>query len=155
MNKTEYLRETIDLTKAIETRFLELGKRLYKIREEKLWLDSYNNYTEFLDTARINPAMASMLVSVYKGYVIEGGKDEEELRGIGYSNLYESLPLIESDGVNKALNKAKTLPRSDIKDEVRAMRHGEHTHDIGTRRFGVCACGKFIEIHGQEKANQS
>ncbi len=39
-----YVRETIHLVKSIETRFLELGARLYKIRTDELWPDSYGSY---------------------------------------------------------------------------------------------------------------
>lgn len=147
MNKTEYLRETIDLTKAIETRFLELGKRLYKIREEKLWLDTYDSYTEFLDAAHINPTHASMLASIHRSYVVEGGKTFAELAKTGFSNLYAAIPLIERDGIDTAVIKAETLTRSEIKDEVREQKHGEHIHEIGEERWGACKiCAKFERV---------
>jgi hypothetical protein len=146
MNKTEYVRQTVDLVKQIETRFLELGARLYKIREEKMWSDSYESYQEFLDAAHINPGHASILVSIHKNYVIDGGKKQETLAGIGYSNLYEAIPLIEKNGVDEAVIIASTLTRSEIKDEVRDEKHGVHTHTVGSERWGMCACGKFVKI---------
>lgn len=146
MNKTDYVRNTIDLVKQIETRFLELGARLYKIREEELWADDYEHYTEFLEAAHINPAMASMLASIHRSYVVEGGQKMESLEGIGYTNLYEAIPLIERDGIDKAVITASSLTRSEIKDEVREHKHGRHEHTVGVERFGVCACGKFIRV---------
>ena len=146
MKPTEYIRETIDLVKSIETRFLELGARLYRIREEKLYLNTYDTYTDFLEAAHINPGHASILYSIHKNYIIDGGKEQNSLAGIGYSNLYEAIPLIERDGVENAVLKAETLTRSEIKDEVREQKHGEHEHVVGIERFGICHCGKFIRL---------
>lgn len=144
---TDYVRETIDLVKQIETHFLELGARLYKIREEKLYLGTYDSFQEFLDAAHINPGHASILAKIHKFYVIDGGQKQEQLAGIGYSNLYEAIPLIEKDGITKAVVKAETLTRAEIKDEVREEKHGVHEHvpkdDV---RFAVCECGKFIRV---------
>lgn len=148
MSNSNFLRETIDLVKSIETRFIELGARLYKIREEKLWIELYDSYPEFLDATHINPGLASMLASVYKNYVIDGHLEPERLAGIGYSNLYQAIPLIGADGIDVAVVKAKTLTRNEIIDEVRDERHGVHTHEVdGDARFGVCKCGKFVKLH--------
>lgn len=147
MKPTEYLRETIDLVKSIETRFLELAARLYRIKDKELWKGNYDHYTDFLETAHINPGHASILTKIHQHYVIDGKKTQKELAGIGYSNLYESIPLIERDGVDMAVTKASTLTRSEIKDEVREQTHGEHEHVVGTERWGVCqTCGKFTRV---------
>ncbi len=147
MNPTEYVRQTIDLVKQIETRFLELGARLYRIREKKLWVDSYESYYEFLEAAQINQSLASRLFAIHRHYVVEGGKKPETLDGIGYSNLYTAIPLIEERGVDAAIVAAGTLTRGDIEDEVRDGKHGEHDHKVGIERWGSCEkCSKFIRI---------
>lgn len=147
MKPVDYVRDTIDLVKSIETRFLELGARLYKIREEKLYLDTYDSFQEFLDSAHIKAGNASILAKIHKVYVVEGGRSTKELAGIGYSNLYEAIPLIERDGLEATVVKAETLTRSEIIDEVKEQKHGIHNHvpkdDV---RFAVCECGKFIKI---------
>lgn len=143
----DYLRDTIDVSKQIETRYVELAARLYKIRTKEMWWGSYENWEEFLDAARIRPSVASILCSIHKHYVVDGGKKTEQLAGIGYSNLYEAIPLIEKEGVDSALVKADTLSRSEIKDEVRDQKHGEHEHTPGAERFAPCeTCGKFIPV---------
>lgn len=153
MKPANFLRDTVDLVKQIETRFLELGARLYKIREEKLYLDMYTTYNEFLDAAHLNPGYASMLAKIHKTYVLEGAKQPEELAGIGYSNLYEAIPLIEKDGFETALVKASTLTRAEIKEEVREEKHGVHDHEIGGDRFAFCLhCGKLIPIYETNEA---
>lgn len=117
MNPANFLRETIDLVKQIETRFIELASRLYKIKEQELWKEGYGSFHEFVLTAKINPGHASILTSIYKMYVIEHGISEDHLLGAGYSNLYEAIPLIEKDGVENALIKAKTLTRQELKQQ--------------------------------------
>lgn len=147
MNGASFVRETIDLIGQIETRFLELGARLYKIREQKLWSETYDSYQEFLDTAHINPGLASMLASVHKRYVLDGKIPQEKLVGIGYTNLYEAIPLIEANGVDVAVVKASTLTRNEIKDEVRDENHGIHMHEpLEGVHWGQCKCGKFVRL---------
>ena len=147
MKPTDFVRETIDLVKQIETRFLELGSRLYKIREEKLYLDTYDTFPDFLNAAGIKAGNASKLAQIHRVYIAEGGHKMEDLAGIGYSNLYEAIPLIERDGLDKVIVKAETLSRSEIIDEVKEQKHGVHDHapkdDV---RFAVCECGKFIKV---------
>ena len=147
MKPTDYVRETIDLVKQIETRFLELGARLYKIREEQLYIDTYESFQEFLDAAGIKAANASILAKIHKVYVVEGGEKMESLAGIGYSNLYEAIPLIERDGIEKTIVKAETLTRSEIIDEVKEQKHGVHDHvPKNEDRFAFCECGKLIRV---------
>ncbi len=128
MNPSNYLRDTIDLVKSIETRFFELAARLYTIKSKELWSDAYDSFQEFLDVAKVNPSMASMLTQIHDHYVVQGGIPQAKLVGIGYSNLYEAIPLIESKGVATAVETAKTLTRSEIKLEVREQKHGACAH---------------------------
>ncbi len=147
-NSTVFLRETVDLARQIETRFIELGARLFKIRENELWRASYSSYHEFLDAAHISAGNASILASIHRHYVVEGNITQEKLAGIGYSNLYQAIPLIEREGIKSALVKAETLTRSEIKDEVRDNKFGEHEHIIGKERWGTCeCCGKFVKLN--------
>lgn len=128
MNPANFLRETIDLVKQIETRFLELGARLFQIRTKELWKETYDSYQEFLDTAKISPGNASILASVHEHYIVNGGMEQKKLIGAPYSSLYEAIPLIERDGVEKVVAKVKTLTRTEIKEEVRESAHGVCEH---------------------------
>lgn len=136
MNTSNFLRETIDLVKQLETRFLELGARLYQIRTKEMWKEMYDSYQEFLDVAKISPGNASILASVHEHYVVNGGMKQEKLIGAPYSTLYEAIPLIERDGVEKVVAKAKLLTRAEIKEEVREEKHGECEHEL------ITICGR-------------
>ena len=142
----EYLRQTKELVTSIQTRFLELGARLFKIREEKLWQGSFDSYVDFLDSARISESQASIFANIHKHYVLDGGIDMQRLAQIGYSNLHKAIPLIEREGVEVAVVKAQTLTREEIKDEVREAEHGIHTHvPKDDKRFAFCQCGKLFQ----------
>lgn len=147
MSPDNFVRETIDLIKQIETRFLELGSRLYRIREEKLWVGTYDTYNDFLEVAGVTPGNASMLASIHKSYIVDGGMNMKQLAGVPYSNLYEAIPLIEKEGVESAAVKASTLTRSEVKDEVKEVKFGVHEHTPkDDSRWGVCECGKFVKL---------
>jgi hypothetical protein len=145
MNNANFLRDTVDLVKQIETRFLELAARLFQIHSRQLWQGTYETYQEFLDTAKVSKGNASMLEAIHETYVVNGGVSHERLARVGYSNLYAAIPLIESKGVEKAVEMARTLTRSELKEEVREDKHGECGH---TEIIQICAtCHKRIEDH--------
>lgn len=142
MNPTNFLRETIDLVRSIETRFLELGARLYKIKTEELWKSTYDSYQEFLDVSRLSAGNASILASIHKAYIVDGKVEPQKLVGAGYSCLYEAIPLIERDGIEKAVTIASTLTRAEIKQEVRDEEHPNCDH---AEQFTICAkCKKRV-----------
>lgn len=143
----EYLRQTKELVTSIQTRFLELGARLFKIREERLWEGSFDSYPEFLESARISESQASIFANIHKHYVLEGGIPQERLARIGYSNLHTAMPLIEARGIEEAVVQAQTLPREEIKDNIRGLKFGDkHIHiPKDDKRFAFCQCGKLFQ----------
>lgn len=143
MNNTNFLRDTVDLVRQIETRFLELGARLFQIRERNLWKDTYESFQEFLDSAKVSKGNASMLAAIHKAYVVDGGVSHDKLAQVGYSNLYEAIHLIEKDGVHQAVEKARLLTRAELKEEVRERDHGECAHEETVK---ICStCHKRVE----------
>ncbi len=142
-----FILETIELVHSIETRFIELGRRLYKIKTETLWKDDYSSYQAFLEDAKVKPANASILANIYQTYVIEGGVLEESLAGIGYSNLYQAIPLIGKQTARNVVEIARNLTRGEIQDEVIEAKVGKHDHEPkDDTRFALCNCGKFYKI---------
>lgn len=128
MTPASFIRDTIDLVRNIETRFLELAARLYIIQDKDLWEGRYETYNDFLAEAKITPGNASMLAKIHKAYVIEGKQPLERLAKAGYSNLYTAIPLIERDGVETTVEKARLLTRAELKEEVREEKHGDCLH---------------------------
>lgn len=141
--QAKYVRETLKLRDTIEGAFIALGERFYKIREESLWHGMYESYAEFLADMRVSEATASKLMQVYRTYIVEFKIAPSKLAKIGYSNLYMAIPLIEKHGVESAIEKAASLRREDIQDEVREDAHGDCAHDWENITIRACmTCGK-------------
>lgn len=142
MNPANFLRETIDIMKQIETRFIELGMRLSKIRSQEMWKSGgYANFSEYLDAAKISKGNASMLISVYEHYLLPGVLTADQLVGAPYSSLYEAIPLLKDSDPETVVAKVKLLTRSEIKDEVREEEHEECPH---TETIHVCKSCRAI-----------
>lgn len=135
MKPETFLKDTYKLVMQIETRFLELAARLYKIRDEKIWEGSHGSYQDFLDEIHVSRGNAAMLEAVHKAYVIEGKAEFKQI-GTSYSKLYEAIPLIGEKGVDYAILTANTQTRSDIKELVREKKHGECAHE---ETITICA----------------
>lgn len=147
MSDSNFLRETIDVVKQIESRFIELAGRLYKIRDKEMWKSSYDSFSEFLEAARILPSHASILIAVYRNYVVLRGVPEADLAGIGYSTLYEAIPLLEKENPTDVVEKARVLTRSEIQDEVREKTNGICSHEGKSfETYRKCSCGKFYRV---------
>lgn len=139
----KYVRETLKLRDTIESAFIALGERFYKIREESLWHGMFESYAEFLEQMRVSEATASKLMQVYRTYIVEYKIATSRLAKIGWSNLYMAIPLIAKHGVENAVEKASSLRRSDIEDEVRDENHPDCKHEWQKVTIRLCMeCGK-------------
>lgn len=83
-----YLKDTLALKASIETSFLALGERLSIIRDEKLYEGEYDNFDEFLLTAKISKATASKLITVYETFILKFKMAPQSLADVGWSSLY-------------------------------------------------------------------
>ena len=137
MSDINFLRETIELARTINTRDFELGQRLYLIREEEKWKadEDCGSFYDFLSLAGIHSSKASILMSVYKHYVVEGGIDQNKLALAPYSSLYEAIPLLETRKHADVVQMAMSLTRDEIKAESRELKHGECEHP---ETFTIC-----------------
>lgn len=155
MKPADYLRDTIDVVKQIETRFFELGKRLWRINQEKMWQGEYDSFHQFLNEIGVNHGMATMLMKNYQYYILEGKQKPKDLIEVGYSKLYAAIPLIEQDGLSDTLVRTETLSRGEIIDEIKARKYGEHVHQPkDNARYAFCECGKLIRVEdAEEKRN--
>ncbi len=136
------------LIKEVESNFFQIAEILYGVRSSASWQSKFATWEDFLDEVRLSKSTASMLLKVYKHFVIDGGRKTEQLIGAGYSNLYEAIPLLKEEDVDTVIAKAKTLTRSELKAEVKEEKYGAHDCEIGKERWAICKeCGKFIRIH--------
>lgn len=145
MLPANFLQETVVVARQIESKFLELAARLYKIQTEELWRGDYATYGDFLDEAKIRNSIASLLTKIYRCFVVEGRIPQENLEGAPYTNLYDAIPLIASHGVTEAVAMAKTLSRNEIKQNLRDDTHPDCAHET---TIVICAsCHKRIDAN--------
>ena len=146
----EYCQQTLALKKTLESGFLTLAERLKKIKEEGLWEAEWGSFAEFLMEMKISEATASKLISVYDKFVLEYGIDQEKLAGVGWSSLYEILPLCDTVGsAREMVEKATLLKRDELREEVREARVGECDHEWVEVHLRQCTkCAKREKIDG-------
>lgn len=125
------------LLRQAEKSFLEIGAILYKVRANDSWRGQFDSYESFLEEARISKSIASVLVKVYTFFILGGGKTFDQLAGLGYSKLYEAIPLLEAgEDIETVVAKVKMLTRSEIKQEVREDFHKDCDHH---KTITICA----------------
>lgn len=95
----DFCQTTIGLVKQMEETFLILGARFKKIRDEQMYLPSYESFYDFLKECRLTESKASKLITVYETYVEEYGFSSEEIVAAGgWTLLYDAKSLIKNKG---------------------------------------------------------
>lgn len=142
---------------------LELAKRLKDFEQHKLYLrldsESYPNFARYLESLDIKYKTAREIIGLYECYVLEGGKDIDELAKIGYHKLTLIKPLLfrkEGDKyeltkpkseLNKWLTDAKSdMTQEDLMQLRRESEVGEHSHDWDTVCYDICRICKLKEL---------
>lgn len=145
-----FLRETIELRKSIDEGFLNLGERLKKIRDNKLYEIDYESFDLFLSELKISSGTASKLIQIYEIYILEYKISYEKLSQSNWTSLYEMLPLATSK--EKAVNLVEhgsLMRREDIKSKVREAKFGKNCkHQYYELHIKQCkVCGERIIIN--------
>lgn len=146
-----YLKETIALQSQIEGAFLELGARLYRIRDEKLYEGEYESFDDFVITAKLSKATASKLITVYEKFVLEHNLPRKALASVGWSSLYTIAPYAGTKAkAIELVEKATLLTRADLEDSLRSEEDTHKHHNCkhtDTRLVRVCnECGQARQV---------
>ena len=156
----DFCNVTVDLKSEIEHKFLELGQRLYEIRETEKFRPNYDTFEEFCLELKMSGATISKLINIfYKFLFLYKIPIESVADAGGWSNVAEILPLVESRGsAKKWLHLASTLSRGDLRKEIREKNTGiveskcKHKDTYGLR---ICrSCGlreRLYENESKEK----
>jgi hypothetical protein len=150
-----YLKETLGLKSDIEGAFLQLGERLKKIRDDKLFEGEYQNFDEFLLEAKISKATASKLIKVYETFVIGYRMPVKKLSGVGYTSLYAIAGHASSkERAEELVERASILTRDHLEQSLKEEGGGQARclHPRGERRtVEVCgACGFRKRVYEKE-----
>ena len=121
----EYLNQTIELVKGIEEGFLSLGERLKKIRDQQMYLPSYESFYDFLVECRMTESKASKVISVFETYIEKYNLPTADVAEVGWSILYEAIKVVKTkDDAKNLLHELKHRQEKDARDHVRQLRSG-------------------------------
>ena len=144
----EYCNDTLALKVNIENSFLQLGKRLYTIREKEMYIPQYETFEEFSLEFKMSRATVSKLINIYQLFVLKFGIPEKRLlQAGGWSSVSELLPIVTTKAqAVKWLDKAEVLTRADLRIALMVKKKGidpsdcEHDKDFFVLK--VCrTCG--------------
>ena len=147
-NANLFLNDTLKLRDNLEFGFLELGARLKKIRDERLFEGHYDSFREFLEEARLTESFASRLITIHIRFIEGFHMKREDLAHVGWSSLYQIAKHTEDEKEAKELvEMARTVRRSDLEDEIRERKTGCVDHELGEETLILrrCVkCGKWV-----------
>jgi hypothetical protein len=85
----EYCEQTISLKKLTEENFLELGSRLVKIYDERLYIGQYAEWELFLEEMKLKPSVASRLMTIHRFFIVKHGIDKGHVLDVrNWSDTY-------------------------------------------------------------------
>jgi len=102
-------------------------QKLHEVYESKAWEGVASSWSEFVESdLGISQGFASKLLSVNKHYVLEGGYSHANIANIDVEKLY----LAAKSGGTPAeqIEKAKTLNRSELRQEREETKDHEHEY---------------------------
>lgn len=125
----QLINETRELLHAVRGSLIHVAQNLYRIKEEGMWEGRASSWSEFCESdLQISQSQASKLESIYKHFVIDGGKTTDDLMGLDYEKAYMARKLPGT--VDEQLSKAKTLSRVELKHEANDAEPVPHTPDF-------------------------
>lgn len=124
----DYCQHTINFKNGIERNFLELGARLYNIREENLYQPAWETFEEYcMELKGMSYGTVSKLISVYKTYVLEHSFSPEKIieKGGTWTVLYKGIPLArDKQAATRFLDDIEHLSSRHVEQSVREAKSG-------------------------------
>lgn len=152
----QYLEETLELKNDVERKFLELGQRLMKIRDEKLYLATHDSFVEFLWEAKLTESTASKMISIYNHFIVELGVDEQKvLDAGGWTTAYKLKDLASTKAeAESILDKASVWSPKDLDIYIKEKKSGipqETCKHLDTVDFRWCrTCGDKTKLYSDD-----
>jgi hypothetical protein len=113
----------LELKQDISLRFLEVGKILYRLKEEGLYrvINPDMGWEAYcaMPEISISPSHARNLMRIYKIFTLGLGVPNEVLAGIDQRKLTAILPSVNEENVEQLIAEAKTLTRSDLQKNLK------------------------------------
>lgn len=147
----DYCKDTMKLKTSIEVSFLELGKRLRVIRDERKFEPEWEAFDDYLMEMRITKGTASKLINIYERFVLEYKIPVPRLAAVGWSPLSEILPVVRTKkDAEHWIHVASENPLRELRDEIREKKTGVEQskceHKGGWITIRICKVCKLKEV---------
>ena len=149
----EFLEETMELSVQSSVAQIILAARLYRIREEKLWLAGYDSFDDYCMNLKLyNSGTISKLITVYKKYILDYQIPADKVAEVGYTVLYKAHNVIKSkEDAEEFVDNAIIWTGSDINREIASRKSGKDIDECShenTILVRLCKdCGQRWEEH--------
>lgn len=140
-----YCESTRNLKNKMEVAGLELGKRLWVIKDNGFADNTqYGSFSIFLEDIKLPFETAKVLMRVYQTFCIKYGIPLDDVANAGgYSLLHTTLPMVKSkESALEALEMVKTLSRKHLKQEIQKQRGLKETEECLHQEMVVYHCCK-------------
>lgn len=121
IKKHDYCEKTIELEHHARRLYLNMGERLFNIRNDRLYEPAWSSWQEFcMEFKDLSISSISKMISVYEVFILKYGFSPEKLAEVGgWTKLYALIPLIGSKSDAKEwLDKSALLTRQDLTKAV-------------------------------------
>ena len=120
----DYCLETVQLKHSLELHFLEMGKRLMEIRDNKLYKPYWDDFIDYLMEAKIEKSRANRIINIYDKFVLQYKIEPKKLAAAGgWSVLSEVLPVVtDQESAEEWVSKASEHPQHELRAEIREAR---------------------------------
>ena len=145
----QYCQNTLAFKDNIERDFLELGERLYNIRENALYEPQWASFGEFcMEMRNLSPASVSKLINVYKRFEVDYKIPKKLITDAGgWTLVADLLPVVSSrKEAMDWLDEASVLTRSDLHKRILEKKSGvdmSKCKHVDTYSITICRdCGE-------------
>jgi len=113
------------IRRSINENFLTLAQLLKEVRDKRYWqtleYDSFNAYIAQPDLS-LQRSSVYDLIAIYEKYVEGYGVQPAGLSNMDWTKLAETLPYVNKRNHEEMIEKAGSLSRSDLREELRLLR---------------------------------
>ena len=121
-----YCNKALDFKKDLETRYLQLGEMLYKIKKDELYKSSWDSWVEYTWELRMPITKVNNLILIYSKLVVGFGLTFEQIAaGGGWSVIAEAISVMNTR--EEALHwiaEAANLKKEDLRKSVKEAKTG-------------------------------
>lgn len=136
----------IEAKKDIEWKFLELGKMLYEIKQERMYEAGWESWDEYCMELKLSASTISKLFRIYEVFVLHYKIEPMQLAAAGgWSSVAELLPLVDTETtsekrVQELLGIATSQTRKHFRATISEEKRGSPCKHLKKHRLVLEIC---------------